>query len=65
MARSGKSKNEKIPYQQYQAMQAKAARRFFKFTPYPWPVFATLIIPLSVFILMTAFYFLVIRNLPE
>ena len=65
MLKPKNKKNEKIPYKEYQSLKEKDAKRFFKIVPYPWPVLISLLIPLGFFILMIAYYFLIILKLPN
>jgi hypothetical protein len=55
-------KTEKIPYQEYQKLKEKSAKRKFKFTPYPLPVLIYVLIPLSIFIFGMLWYYLNVKN---
>lgn len=55
-------KKEKIPYQEYQKLKENAAKKRFKFSPYPLPVLVAILVPLSIFILGMVWYFLNIKN---
>lgn len=58
-------KNEKIPYQEYQKLKEKEAKRRFKISFYPWPVLIYLLIPAAIFILAMIWYFVNIKNFLE
>ncbi len=60
-----KKKNEKIPYQEYRALKEKESKLMFKITPYPWPVLATLFVPLTIFIVLILYYIFAVRNFTE
>ena len=53
-----KKKPSKIPYQEYQALKEKEAKQKFKITLYPLPVLIPLLIPLAIFFLAIAFYYI-------
>ena len=58
-------KNVKIPYQEYQLLKEKAAKRKFKFAFYPLPVLISILIPLTIFLLAMLWYFLNVKNFLE
>ena len=57
-----KKKNTKVPYQEYQILKEKANKQRFKLKLYPWPVLCAILLPPAVFILMTIYYLLKVRQ---
>jgi hypothetical protein len=55
-------KNEKIPFQEYQKLKEKNAKKKFRFSLYPAPVLIGMLIPASIFILAMLWYFLNVKN---